>query len=145
MEVRPGPWAKPLPGPDGVSSPYWAGVAGGRLLVQRCPECGKRQFYPRALCIACGGTPEFEEASGSGSVHTFTVIRQNGLPPFTSELPYVVAMVDLDEGPRVMGNVTGCPPEDVYIGMRLRAYGVEAEPGVAIPQWEPDPGPATWG
>jgi hypothetical protein len=70
-------------------------------------------------------------------VHTFTVIRQQGGRPFRDELPYIVAMIALEEGPMMMGNVTGCTVEKVFIGLAVRAYIVEAEPGVGVPYWEP--------
>lgn len=137
MDVRKVDWAKPLPDLDPVSSRYWSAAAEGRLLIQCCPACGERQFYPRALCVACGADPEWEEASGRGRVHTFTVIRQQGARGFRDETPYVVAMIDLEEGPRLMGNVTGCGVEDVTVGMPVRAYALEAAPGIGIPMWEP--------
>jgi uncharacterized OB-fold protein len=87
--------------------------------------------------VACGADPGWEEVSGRGTVHTFTVIRQQGVPSFRDETPYVVAMIDLEEGPRMMGNLTGCPVDDVRIGMAVRAYALEAGPGIGIPMWEP--------
>jgi len=141
VEVRapgPGGWDRPLPRPDAVSAPFWSAAAEGRLLIQRCGACGQRQFFPRALCRACGSEPEWEEASGRGRVHTYTVVRQNHASPFRDQLPYVVAMVELEEGVRMMGNLTGVPPERVRIGMPVRCYSVLADEGVGIPMWEPD-------
>ena len=138
LEVRStGEWKKPIPARDPVSRTFWEAAAEGRLLVQHCPSCGARQFYPRALCTTCGGDPEWEEVSGRGTVHTFTVIRQQGARPFRDELPYVVAMIALAEGPRMMGNVTGCPVEEVTVGMAVQAYIASAEPGTGVPFWEP--------
>ena len=74
-------WAKPIPQPDNVSEQYWAACARGELLVQECPDCGARQFYPRALCTACGGEPRWLTTAGRGTIHTFTVIRQYGDAP----------------------------------------------------------------
>jgi uncharacterized protein len=128
-------WPKPLPGVDHVSERYWAAAADGTLLIQQCPACGNRQHYPRALCTRCGAEPEWLEAAGTGTVHTFTVVRQFGMRPFRDELPYVVAMVELDEGPLVMGNVTDCDVDDVHIGMPVEAYFVKAEEHVGIPMW----------
>jgi hypothetical protein len=130
-------WQKPIPARDPVSTTYWEAAAEGRLLIQRCTSCGSRQFYPRALCTTCGAVPDWEEVSGRGVVHTFTVIRQQGGRPFRDELPYIVAMIALEEGPMMMGNVTGCTVEKVFIGLAVRAYIVEAEPGVGVPYWEP--------
>ena len=98
---------------DAVTKPFWDATLEGRLTFQQCPVCGHRQFYPRAACTACGATPELRDAAGTGTVHTFTVIRQFGGPGFKDELPYVVAMIDLDEGVRMMGNVTDVDPETV--------------------------------
>ena len=130
-------WTKPLPQPDGASAAYWEAAANGTLLVQECPTCGHRQLYPRALCTSCGGDPEWITASGRGTVHTFTVIRQMGMRGFREELPYVVAMVELEEGPLMMGNVTGCDPDLVRIGMPVEVYFVRAEEAIGIPLWRP--------
>jgi uncharacterized OB-fold protein len=130
-------WLKPLPQPDNVSRRYWAAAARGELLIQECPDCGERQFYPRALCASCGGEPEWLTASGRGVVHTFTVIRQYGMPPFVDELPYVVAMVELEEGPMIMGNVTGGSVDDVHIGMAVEAHFTKVDDDIGIPYWKP--------
>jgi uncharacterized protein len=120
-----------------VVGEFWSAASEGRLVIQHCPACGARQHYPRQLCATCGGEPEWEEASGNGVVHTFTIVRQNGAKPFTDELPYVVAMIELAEGPRMMGNVTGCAPDDVTVGMPVRAYAIRVEDNLAVPFWEP--------
>ncbi len=138
MEVLRGrEWAKPLPDADPVSAPFWKAAAEGRLLFQQCPACGHRQFYPRALCTACGADPEWAEASGRGEVHTFTIVRQYGGAPFRDELPYVVAVVELEEGVRMLGNVTGCPVDEVRVGMPVEAYAVAAAEDVGVPYWRP--------
>ncbi|HEY1634321.1 MAG TPA: Zn-ribbon domain-containing OB-fold protein [Acidimicrobiales bacterium] len=138
-------WERPLPRPDNVSKPFWEAASRGELLIQRCPS-GHRQFYPRAVCRVCGDDPGWEQASGRGTVHTYTVIRQNHARPFRDELPYVVAMVDLVEGVRMMGNITGCAPDEVYIGMPVEVRMVQAEPDVGVPFWRPVAGgPGTKG
>lgn len=87
--------------------------------------------------MECASTPEWEEVSGRGMVHTFTVIHQMHAKPFVDELPYVVAMVDLDEGVRMMGNVTDCDPAAVHIGMPVEVHFIEAEEGTGVPFWRP--------
>ena len=137
-DVRtPDEWKKPLPAIDDVNREFWAAAAEGRLLVQECARCGHRQFYPRALCTHCGGEPQWLTCSGRGHVHTFTVVRQMGMRPFRDELPYVVAMVELEEGPRLMGNVADCDPDSVRIGMPVEVYFVRAEDEVGVPMWRP--------
>ena len=75
-------WTRPVPRPDAVSAPYWEAAARGELLIQECKSCGHRQFYPRAVCTDCGGDVDWLTCSGRGTVHTFTVIRQNHAKPF---------------------------------------------------------------
>lgn len=128
---------RPVPLPDNISRAYWEAAGRGELLYQECPDCGQRQLYPRALCTSCAGTPEWRTSSGRGTVHTFTVIRQNWADPFREMLPYVVAMVELDEGPRLMSNVTDCPPGDVHVGMPVEAWFQPVEDGIALPMFRP--------
>jgi uncharacterized OB-fold protein len=133
-------WTKPLPQPDNVSAPYWQAAAEGRLLVQECPECGHRQFYARAFCTKCTAEPEWLECSGRGTVHTFTVVRQNGARPFRDELPYAVGMVELEEGPMIMGGITDCDADDVHIGMPVEVHFMKATDEIGIPYWRPAQG-----
>jgi uncharacterized OB-fold protein len=133
-------WQKPLPGADDVTAPYWKAAAEGRLLIQECATCGHRQWYPRALCTECGGDPDWLECSGRGAVHTFTIVRQMGMRPFRDELPYVIAMVELEEGPLVFGNVTGCDVDDVAIGMQVEVWFTKADDEIGIPSWRPRAG-----
>src|SRR5205823_12590408 len=110
---------RPRPEPDNVSRRYFEAAAGGELIVQRCLQCGRYQFYPRRACTACGGDPEWVPASGRGVLHTYTVIHQNRTPPFAELTPYVVGIVELEEGVRMMSNVIDCELEDVHVGMPL--------------------------
>ena len=128
-------WKKPIPQPDDVNRPYWSAAAEGRLVIQECPHCSHRQFYPRALCTKCGDEPEWIDCTGRGTVHTFTIIRQMGMRPFRDELPYVVAMIELDEGPLIMGTITDCDPDTVEIGAPVTVHFVRAADDVGIPYW----------
>ena len=74
------------------------------------------------MCTECAGDPEWLEAAGRGTIHTFTVIRQQGIPAFKVELPYVIAMVELDEGPMIFGSMPGIDPDTVSIGMPVEVY-----------------------
>ena len=132
LEIRDGRPGRPLPARGNVARPYWEALAEGRLLLQYCAACDRYQFYPRAICTRCGGDPEWRESDGRGTVYTYTIIRQNGAEPFHSELPYVVAMVELAEGVKVMSSVTDCDPDDVVVGMPVQAYAVRAEEGTGL-------------
>jgi uncharacterized OB-fold protein len=101
---------------------WWEGAGRGELVLQRCVTCGIVQHKPRALCARClTDTVEHFVASGHGTIHTFTVTHQNMVAPFSSHLPYVLAYVELDEGPRVLTNIVGCDPAEVRIGQPVVA------------------------
>jgi len=139
--VRGRSWDRVRLAPRALDRAFFEAAARGELLYQRCAACGHRQFYPRLLCTACGGDVDWAMASGRGVVHTFTIVRQNGEAPFKDELPYVVAMIELDQGVRMMGNLTGSPVESVRIGMPVEAYAVECGDGMAVPFWRPAAAP----
>ena len=103
-----------LPVPDSETAPYWDAAREGRLLFKRCNACGEAFFYPRTYCPACWSSDTvWEESSGRGTVYTFTVVHQNDLPPFNERVPYVVAIVELEEGVRLTSNIEGIDPGDV--------------------------------
>jgi uncharacterized OB-fold protein len=135
--VRGRRWERPQLAPGALDRSFFEAAARGELLYQRCPACDHRQFYPRLLCTACGGDVAWATAAGRGVVHTFTIVRQHGQQPFKGELPYAVAIVELEEGVRMMGSVTGCAVEQVRIGMPVEAYAVECGEGIAVPFWRP--------
>ncbi len=106
--------------PDRVTEPFWDGCNSGQLLIQRCRSCGRVQFYPRPHCRNCGALePEWIEATGSGTLHTYSVVHR-GAPGFEQDAPYIAAIVDLDEGVRMVGNLVEIDPNDVRVGMALR-------------------------
>jgi uncharacterized OB-fold protein len=114
-------YLRPQPTPD--DREFWEGAGRGELRIQRCTTCGLHQHYPRYACSHCGaGTVDFVTASGLGTVYSYTVIRQNGAPPFKDRVPFVVATIDLDEaGARLLAALPALPPEAAQIGMRVRA------------------------
>ena len=130
-----------LPVPDIETAPYWEGTAEGRLLIKHCDACGRDFFYPRSHCPRCwSSSTSWKEASGDGVVYTFTIVRQNDLPPFKERLPYVVAIVELAEGVRMTSNIEGISPEDVRCGMKVRvSFREEArdEGSVFLPVFQP--------
>jgi uncharacterized OB-fold protein len=131
------PKPRPAPVADAETEPYWNAANEGRLVVQRCTSCGNHQLYPRWRCLRCRGEVQWVDASGGGTVYSFTVVRQNFSRPFRDLLPYVVALVDLDEGPRLMTNIVGCDPDDVRIGMSVRVRFEAVNDDSTIPLFEP--------
>jgi uncharacterized protein len=126
-----------LPRPDHASRHYWQQAADGQLVVQRCVECGQYQFYPRALCASCAGDTEWVDASGRGTLYTYTVIRQNRSEAFAALSPYAVGIVELDEGVRMMSNIVDCDVDDLRVGMALEVLLLKASDDVGLPFWRP--------
>ena len=130
--------AKPVPTVDELNRPYWEGARDQRLLLQRCMSCGHHQFYPRPFCPHCWSYDvSWEEASGRATLYTYSIVRRNDLPPFNERVPYVAAVVDLDEGPRMMTNVEGCAEDDLEIGMPLVVDFRAETDDVTVPVFRP--------
>lgn len=127
---------RPVPDPD--SAPFWEHAAAGRLAVQRCLACGRHQHPPGPRCRRCGGGRlEFEPVAGRGHVHTYTVVHH---PPVEGEqMPYVVAVVELDHPPgiRMLGNLLGIDPGEVRVGMAVGVRFEELPGGPRLPQFGP--------
>ena len=132
------PIENPAPGFDWETRFWWEGCARGELWLQRCGACGVLRHRPRAVCPAClSGEVSYEQASGRGTVHTFTVTHQNQAPPFRGFTPYVLAYVELEEGPRVLTNVVDCDPDAVRVGMPVVVDFGEAQGEIAVPRFRP--------
>jgi uncharacterized OB-fold protein len=127
----------PKPGMDHETRAYWEGAGRHELVLQRCLACGAVQHRPRALCAGClSDRVQSFVASGRGTVHTYTVTHQNQAPGFREALPYVLAYVDLEEGPRLLTNVVGCEPGSVRIGMPVAVEFADMDE-IAVPRFRP--------
>ncbi|MFD5162222.1 Zn-ribbon domain-containing OB-fold protein [Streptomyces hawaiiensis] len=97
-----------LPEPDAFTRTYWDAAAEGRLLIRRCGACGRAHHYPREFCPGCWSEDvTWEAASGRATLYTWSVVHRNDLPPFSDRVPYVAAVVELAEGPRMMTEIVG--------------------------------------
>ena len=134
------PPTRPLPNvKEHDTAAFWAATKERKLTYQQCDGCGTVVWHPRAHCTGClDGTLRWRTSQGRGVVYSFSVIRQSYHPFFRGRVPFAVAWIDLDEGPRVLSNLTGVadPTRDVKIGMRV---AVEWEPHeeLAIPLFKP--------
>jgi uncharacterized protein len=107
---------------DHLSEEWFAAAADHRLLIQRCSACDNTQFYPRRLCVHCGSDHvEWLQAAGTGRLHTFSVIHRTPNQEFAPFTPYVFAIVELDEGPRMATNVIGVSHEELRCDMSVKA------------------------
>jgi len=129
---------KPLPIVDPDTAPYWQAAKEHRLLVKRCLDCGKAHFYPRELCPYCHcDAVEWLQAKGTGTIYSFTVARRPAGPAFKPDTPYVVAIIDLDEGARMMTNIVGCPTDSVRIGQRVEVAYEDVNADISLPKFRP--------
>jgi uncharacterized protein len=101
---------------DGDSRPYWEGLTQGELRIQRCSTCSKAVFYPRSICPHCFADQlSWIVASGKGTIYSYTVAHQ-AFGPFAADIPFVIAIVELEEGVRMMTRVINAPRERVAVG-----------------------------
>jgi uncharacterized OB-fold protein len=129
--------AKPTPVPNADTCPFWDACNEERLIVQTCESCGHIQFYPRALCVKCEGRDlDWRDTKPNGKVHTFTIVYRAPTPAFKAKAPYVLALIDLDDGFRMMTNIVNCEPESIAIDMPVRIV-FEDRDGQRLPQAEP--------
>jgi uncharacterized OB-fold protein len=129
------PTPAPYVTPD--AAPYWHAAAEGRLLLRRCDECATVIWYPRPFCPSCAcSSTSWVEAVGTGSVYSFTITRK-GQGAYREAGPYVLAYVELDEGPRMLTNVVDCPVDGVRVGQRVTAVFHDTGQGTALPRFRP--------
>lgn len=129
-------YEKPLPIIDPDTAPYWKASTEHRLLIKYCRDCGKHHFYPRELCPHChSDAVDWVQAKGTGAIYSFTIARRPAGPAFKPDAPYVVAIVELDEGPRMMTNITGSPPDSIRIGQRVAVAYEDINADVSLPKF----------
>jgi len=129
---------KPLPAPSALSRPFWDGLAAGELRVQKCDDCGRLVFYPRPHCPDClSEALTWTPLSGRGRVYTYTIVRRAMHPAFAPDVPYVFAIVELEEGPRLATNVVNCDIEAVRVELPVKAVYDSVAAGIALLKFEP--------
>ncbi len=125
---------KPVPHPTPESQPYWDGAAEGKLRLQRCTSCGTVRHYPQLVCAHCCSLGVgWIEASGRGTVHSWTVAHHAFHPAFKADLPYTLVTVDLQEGPRALGRLDPASQDRLRIGLPVQVTFPRNAEGVALP------------
>lgn len=123
------------PEPTEISQPFWDACCEGRLVMQACEDCGELAFYPVRMCPHCGGGRlDWQEVSGRARIHSLTVVMRPSAPVFAESVPYVVALVELDEGPIMMTNIVGEGAREAGIGDPVRVQ-FEAVGEVTLPRF----------
>ena len=127
---------RPLPQATDVTKPFWEAAAGHRLVIQACRRCGTKQFYPRNLCTACSSDEiDWVPSTGRGTIYTFTINHRAPNEFMKQRLPYAVAMIQLDDGVRMMANIIDTPLERITIGARVKVVFERVNDEVSLPQF----------
>ena len=133
--------SRPLPNlvDEPYAQPFWEGTRNERLLLQFCTDCDRYQFFPRPLCQSCGGENlEWKEASGSGRVHAYTLVRRTiKNPGFEPDLPYLLGLIDLEEGPRIYSRIVNCDAEEIAVGDPVEVTFERRSAEVTLPVFRP--------
>lgn len=132
---------KPPVKPTAETEAFWKGCDRGELTFQCCGNCGKPQFPPSVSCVHCHSDRlEWRASAGRGTVHSFTVVERAPLPSFRSAVPYIIALIDLEEGFRMMMNIRTPAPDTVHVGMPVDVV-FEPYDDVQLPQAVPATAP----
>jgi uncharacterized OB-fold protein len=130
--------AKHFPHPTPETQVYWDGCRNHELLLQRCSQCRQVQFYPRIICTGCASDDlEWIKANGQGKILSYTIVRRAVSEAYEPDVPYVVALIELNEGPTMMSNVVQCDPEALQIGDPVRVLFEDWSEDISIPQFSP--------
>jgi|OpeIllAssembly_1097287.scaffolds.fasta_scaffold1767422_1 hypothetical protein len=133
-ETRP----KPVPIVNPWARPFWDGARAGRLLIQRCQHCGRHVFYPRVACPHCASERlEWVEASGRGTVYSYTVVYNNAPSAFVADVPYVVAVIQLAEGVRMLSNIVQCDLDGLRCDMPVEVTFERLNDEFTLPKFRP--------
>jgi uncharacterized OB-fold protein len=129
---------KPLPRPTEDSAPFWEAAHKGELRMQQCRDCRHVRFPPAAVCARClGDRHEWVKLSGRGAVFSWIVVHQSQHPAFNSDTPYNVAIVELEEGPRLHTRIVECANEDIHIGMPVEVVFNRVNDDVSLVYFAP--------
>ncbi|SFA82609.1 hypothetical protein SAMN04515620_10457 [Collimonas sp. OK607] len=114
-------WNKPLPQPTTISAPFWEALKAQQVKIQQCDSCQHWIFFPRAHCPQCASAAlSWRDVSGEGTLYTYTIARVPTLPEFSDEMPQLLAVVELDQGPHLNTTLVGINENDIKVGMRVR-------------------------
>lgn len=135
-ELQPQPAAIPAPVPSPVSQPYWDACARGELTYQRCGSCSRAEFDPALQCRDCASTNlVWERSAGNGTIYSWTAVWRPQQPSFV--VPYAPAIIDIDEGYKMLANIVGCDIADLAVGTRVAVEFHPVSGGFALAYFRP--------
>ena len=131
---------KPIPIPQPESDNYWEGAKAGELRLRKCDDCNQAYFYPRNICPVCGNNnTSWIVASGNAKIHTFAIVHRPPHPGFMDDIPYVPAIVELEEGPRMATQIVNveADPSKISIDMAVKVVFESITDEISLPKFEP--------
>ena len=129
---------KPVPIVNPWARPFWEAARERRFIIQRCTDCKKYIFYPRICCPYCfSDHVEWVEASGKGTIYSYTVVLNNPPSAFMNDVPYIIAVVKLEEGVQLLSNIVGCDPEKVRCDMKVEVTFEKLDDQFTLPKFRP--------
>ncbi len=127
---------RPQPAPTAETERYWQAARENRLDIQYCRACARHQFYPRRFCTQClSDAIEWVQANGRGRVYTYTVCHVAGHPAFESRVPYAIAMIELDEGVRLLAGIVDSDMERLAVGAPVQVCFERISDEFALPMF----------
>lgn len=127
----------PTPGVTTDTEQFWAATSEGRLLLRHCNACGQMIWYPRPICPFCHSTDtDWQESPGRGTIYSFTIVRR-ATAEFKDAVPYVLAYVELEEGPRLMTNIVECDMDELEVGQEVEVVFHKTASTMALPRFRP--------
>ena len=129
---------KPVPIVNPWAKPFWDAAQEEKLILQKCQDCDKHIFYPRIACPHCfSDKVEWVDASGKGMVYSYTVVTNNAPSAFLQDMPFVIAIVKLEEGVQMLSNIVNCNPEDVVCDMPVEVTFEKLDDEFTLPKFRP--------
>jgi uncharacterized OB-fold protein len=129
---------KPDPLVNNWARPFWDGTRDKKLLIQKCLDCEKSIFYPRMACPHCfSDNLEWVEASGKGNIYSFTVVENNAASPFVPDMPFVIAVVILEEGVRMLTNIVDCDVDALHCDQAVEVAFRKKNDAFTMPMFKP--------
>ena len=134
-------YKKPIPSPQGESDFYWEKANQHELWIRKCDDCGETYFYPRDISPCCfSKQTSWVRASGRATLHTFAIVHRAPTEQFADDAPYITAIVELEEGPRMPTNIVGVvepTPDKLRIGMPLEVVFEDISDAISLPKFQP--------
>lgn len=131
-------YTKPVPRPSAETQPFWDAAKQHRLELQKCNACGRFWFPPSTRCVHClSDDHAWTEVSGKGRVFSFVTYQRMYHKGWDGEIPYVVAVIELEEGPRLLSTITDCAPEDVRCDMAVQVVFDDVTIDATLPKFRP--------